>query len=123
MSTGHPGGERFRKLLRRTIDALQRSAHLVAESRRIQSVSGELITARGVDPDPNAPGEHCQTVWSSEDGLISCSVVARTASAHEVAVTMAGQVVASRVFMDPVEATDEAERLRHLFLDPVRRSR
>jgi hypothetical protein len=117
MAVRPSAGERFRQLLRRTVEALQQSAQLIAESRRVRTASEELRSARVPASDTDAATR--QAIWASPDKLISCAVIAYTPTSHEVVVNMAGQVVASKVFLDPVEATDEAERLRHLFLDPV----
>jgi ketosteroid isomerase-like protein len=67
------------------------------------------------------------TVWSSPDGRIVCAVIPYSSSLHELTLIRDGQLASAKAFVDPVEATDEAERLRHLFLqtsddDPERRA-
>lgn len=79
------------------------STSLLRDARRIRSKSPTQTNTADI-------------AWSSGDGLTQCRVVAHARDQHEVTVTVRGDTLVSRIFADPVEATDEAERLRHAFI-------
>ena len=92
--------------MRRMISAVEVSERVISDAKR----HGERRLARLPRRTPDTE------VWRTPDGTIVCRLVARTPFIHEVELSVNGQITA-RVFDDPVEAADEASRLRQVFLD------
>jgi len=55
-------------------------------------------------------------VWKSDDGLIECRLIARLDREYVVRVDIVGCHLSSEAFIDPIQATAEAARLRRLFI-------
>ena len=101
----------------RTSENLRRVIRAIEESTRVVSESMRLRDRRQRQRTPTVPHPDVFPVWSSPERGLACRLIARTASIHEVELTMKGAVIAVRVFNDPVEAADEASRLRRLLLE------
>ena len=85
------------------------SARLLRTGKRLCEDAAALID----------PVDAKYRVWASDDGTITCSVIPHAAALHEVAVLHLGHVEYCRGFHDPVEASDEAVRLRQVLLRPA----
>jgi hypothetical protein len=55
-------------------------------------------------------------VWKSDDGTIECRLIPRSEREFVVRVDIVGCHLSSEAFVDPIQATVEAARLRRLFL-------
>jgi len=92
------------------LDAVETSTQLVCESIRRRE-------QRQRERPPNGPCRTDAVVWADTGDTIVCRVTPRAASLHAVEVIVNGRVIVARAFDDPVEAADEAARLRRHFLD------
>ena len=101
--------ERVRASWVRGKSACERGLTLRAQASRLLKASVRRLNADAnlIDPD-----DLKYQVWVSRDGTVSCSVIPHAPSFHEVALLHLGRVEYCRGFIDPVEATDEALRLR-----------
>ncbi len=59
-----------------------------------------------------------RVAWQSDDELLRCDVIRHSASLYEVMLMAAGAVVYRQIFATAQGATEEAERIQHLYLDP-----
>jgi hypothetical protein len=109
-------------LAARVADNLRRVVRTLEESTRLISLSIRNRERRLRERSPNMAHRSADAVvWSSPSQDLVCRLIARTTFAHEVELIVDGQVRVTRVFNDPVEAADEASRLRRLFLDTDQR--
>ena len=110
------------ELAARVAANLRRVVRTLEESTRVISLSLRNRELRQRERFPNVPHRPPDAVvWSSPGLDIVCRLIARTTFAHEVELIVDGHVRVTRVFNDPVEAADEASRLRRLFLDTDQR--
>ena len=110
------------RLAARVAANVRRVARTLEESTRVISLSIRNRELRQRQRFPNMPHRSPDAVvWSTPSQDIVCRLVARTTFAHEVELIVDGHVRVMRVFNDPVEAADEASRLRRLFLDADQR--
>ena len=92
--------------MRRMISAVEASERVISESKRHRERRRARLSHHAADTE----------AWSTPDRSIVCRVVARAPFIHEVELTVNGTIT-TRVFDDPVEAADDASRLRRTFLD------
>jgi len=128
--------DRVSATLSRVVRAWDRAWQLISESRHLRQTSADLRRDKpqletfgaviSTDPSgPNSSGaphvdprkslDDC-VIWKSDDGAIVCCVIPHVSDNHEVTITVHGRMLNAFNFADPVEATDEAERLRKLFI-------
>ena len=104
---------RTRALCDRALRAIQRSLRLYEESQRTLNE----IQQRRVDARASARPRG-RVVWATSDGLITCAITVRSADCHELSIAAADSVMFRQTYWDPVDASDEAERLRSLYVSP-----
>jgi hypothetical protein len=102
-----PLADRLGATLCRLTHAMEQSAALVAESRRLRDLHRGGISA---------PPEY--VVWTNAEAETVCTITAYSPSIHAVRVAIHGATVSSQTFIDPVEAAEETERLRRIYVEP-----
>ena len=102
---------------RRLVRTVEESMRLIAEPMRLGARRPAERSPSSVD-EPPPPPVPANIMWSNADGTTVCRVIMRTPFVHDVEVAIQGNVVDRFVFQDPVEAAEEACRLRQLFLEP-----
>jgi hypothetical protein len=116
-SQGHPaalGSEppaRMPYTLNRLTRAWQRARDLTGRSRELRRAA-QAIRERSL----LGPQSTQHVVWTSPDERIRCHVIPHRPDEHQVTVTVDGEVIFSQSFADPVEAAEDSQRLRRVFL-------